>query len=143
MLKLVSPIGPFRRDAEVLCVGIHQVELLTTKGDGMLPVVVRDMVTDEILRFTASGCAAPGENREALVEGAEKAEPSFIRTILMHQRKLADVRRAMCSELVQYDAGSPEAVAVSKMMKAVNDVLRDVDDSDDESPHSTGHTVRS
>lgn len=137
MLNLVSAIGPFRRDAEVLCVGNHQVELLTTKGDGMLPIVVRDMVTDEILRFTASGLPAPGENRQALLEGNEKAGPIFMRDRdrLMHQRKLADVRRAMCSELVQYDAGSPEAVAVSKMMKAINDVLRDVDDSGDDSPH--------
>jgi hypothetical protein len=137
MLNPMIAIGPYTPGTHApYCVGTHPVSLLTTEGDGMLPIVVRDMVTDEILRFTRTGIPAPGENRMRLCIGREVKNSKDIIAAFTHERQRADVRRAMCDELVQYEAGSPEAVALSKMMKAVNDVLRGSDTAPDESAHT-------
>lgn len=136
MLHPMISIGGYTPDSVgPYCVGTHQVVILTTQGDGMLPVVVRDMVTDEILRFTRTGMPAPGEKRMRLCVG-RPANNKDADLAFTHERQRADVRRAMCDELVQYEAGSPEAVALSKMMKAVNDVLRGSDTAPDESAHT-------
>lgn len=126
MLKPWQPLRP-AEEHEItvtadLAVGNHRVELLTTIGDSAFPVVVRDTVTGEILRFTRNGVSAPDGNGKRLCVGvpAGIGDLPFLWARTAYEDAFSSVSNALQVEMTDFQVGSDEAKLIWRFVEIVN-----------------------